>query len=123
MSNRALEQDKNDRWELLKRTSELANEFLDGVANRPVARSVDFEKLLTELEGAGLQRDGDDSNQIVGQLARLAEHAVVATAGPRYFGFVVGGSLPVALAADWLTSAWDQNGGFYAHSPLSHDLE
>src|SRR5215216_1209170 len=123
MSNRTAEQKKNDRRELLKRTSELANEFLDGVANRPVAWPVDFEKLLTELEGAGLQRDGGDPTQIIDQLARLAEHAVVATAGPRYFGFVVGGSLPVTLAADWLTSAWDQNGGFYAHSPLAAATE
>jgi len=123
MSNQIAEQNKRDRRDLLKTTSELANEFLDGVAERPVAWPVDFEKLLTELNGAGLQREGDDPNQIVGQLARLAEHAIVATAGPRYFGFVVGGSLPVALATDWLTSAWDQNGAFYAHSPLAAAAE
>lgn len=117
------EHNKRDRRDLLNTTSELANEFLDGVAERPVAWSVDFGNLLTELNGAGLQREGDDPNRIVGQLARLAERAIVATAGPRYFGFVVGGSLPVALATDWLTSAWDQNGAFYAHSPLAAAVE
>jgi glutamate/tyrosine decarboxylase-like PLP-dependent enzyme len=117
------DQNQRDRRALLTTTSELANGFLDGVAERPVARSVDYEQLLTELNGAGLQREGDDPNRIVGQLARLAEHAIVATAGPRYFGFVVGGSLPVALATDWLTSAWDQNGAFYAHSPLAAAVE
>jgi len=123
MSDRIAEQTKRDRRDLLNTTTELANEFLDGVAERPVAWPVDFEKLLTELNGAGLQREGDDPNRIVGQLAQLAEHAIVATAGPRYFGFVVGGSLPVALATDWLTSAWDQNGAFYAHSPLAAAVE
>ena len=117
------EHNKRDRRDLLNTTSELANEFLDGVADRPVAWPVDFGSLLTELNGAGLQREGDDPNRIVGQLARLAERAIVATAGPRYFGFVVGGSLPVALATDWLTSAWDQNGAFYAHSPLAAAVE
>ena len=123
MSERIDEQNKRDRRDLLNTTSELANEFLDGVAERPVAWPIDFENLLAELNGAGLKREGDDPNEIVGQLARLAERAIVASAGPRYFGFVVGGSFPVALATDWLTSAWDQNGAFYAHSPLAAAVE
>jgi len=118
-----LDQKRSQRAQLLTRTGELANYFLDGVADRPVARRIDFENLLSEIGGHGVQDEGDEPMQIIEELSRHGDRAVVATAGPRYFGFVVGGSLPVALAADWLTSAWDQNAAFYAHSPLAAAVE
>jgi glutamate/tyrosine decarboxylase-like PLP-dependent enzyme len=118
-----IDQIRAGRSELLERTNELANDFLDAVVNRPVARPVEFDQLLSEMRAAGLPIDGDDPKQIIEQLAKLADRAVVATAGPRYFGFVVGGSLPVTVAADWLTSVWDQNAAFYAHSPLAAAAE
>lgn len=121
--NTDLDQKQSQRAQLLTRTSQLANDFLDGVASRPVARRVDFEKLLSDVIGNGVPDEGDDPMQIIEQLSRLADRAAVATAGPRYFGFVVGGSLPVALAADWLAAAWDQNAAFYAHSPLAAAAE
>jgi len=122
MTNPDHDHQQNHRAELLTRTSQLANDFLDGVADRPVARRVEFAQLLAEIS-AGFHDAGTDPLQVIEQLSQLAPRAVVATAGPRYFGFVVGGSLPVALAADWLTSAWDQNGAFYAHSPLAAAAE
>jgi glutamate/tyrosine decarboxylase-like PLP-dependent enzyme len=88
-----------------------------------VARRVDFERLLADVRGHGLTSKGDKPRQIVEQLSQWAGEAIVATAGPRYFGFVVGGALPGALAADWLTSAWDQNGAFFSHSPLASVVE
>jgi glutamate/tyrosine decarboxylase-like PLP-dependent enzyme len=54
---------------------------------------------------------------VIGDLARDVDPGLIASPGPRFFGFVIGGALPVAVAADWLTSAWDQNGGGYAASP------
>ena len=64
-----------------------------------------------------LSDDGEDPRAVIEDLARDVEPGLVASAGPRYFGFVIGGALPVAVAADWLTSAWDQNGGGYVRRP------
>jgi len=123
MTNTDLDRTRASYSDLLRRTSEVANKFLEGVADRPVARPIDFDKLLAEMGGNGLPLNGDDPMQIVEQLSNLADRGVVATAGPRYFGFVVGGALPVAVAADWLTAVWDQNAAFYAHSPLAAAAE
>jgi glutamate/tyrosine decarboxylase-like PLP-dependent enzyme len=66
---------------------------------------------------------GEDPRAVVEQLAADVDPGLVASAGPRYFGFVIGGALPVAVAADWLTSAWDQNGGGFAPAPALSVVE
>ena len=111
-----------DRNALLHRTAQLAVDFLDGLPDRPVAQPVDLEKLRSSLGGP--MPDGpSDPSAVIERLARDAEPGLVGTAGPRYFGFVIGGDVPAALAADWLTSAWDQNAGLYAISPAAAVVE
>ena len=112
----------DDRRHLLTRTSELANDFLDRLPNRPVTRPTDLEKLRAAL-GGSLPDGPDDATAVVDELARAVEPGLVGSAGPRYFGFVVGGGVPASLAADWLTSTWDQNAGLYALSPAAAVVE
>jgi glutamate/tyrosine decarboxylase-like PLP-dependent enzyme len=103
---------------LLDRTAELATDFLDRLPERPVAPKTDLAALRAAFGGP--MPDGpSDPQAVVEALARDAESGLIGSAGPRYFGFVVGGGVPAALAADWLTSAWDQNAGLYALSPAA----
>ena len=111
-----------DRRTLLRQTADLAADFLDGLDQRPVRARTTHDELVAAL-GGDLPIRGEAAGEVVSDLATAADPGLVASAGPRYFGFVVGGSLPSALAADWLTSAWDQNAGLYALSPAASVAE
>jgi hypothetical protein len=63
------------------------------------------------------------AEQIVEELDRIGSPATMAIAGPRFFGFVNSSALPAALAANWLSTAWEQHGGFFVSSPGSTTLE
>ena len=111
-----------DRRTLLHQTADLAADFLEGLPSRPVRASASHEDLVAAMGGELPQR-GEAPGEIVDHLAAIADPGLIASAGPRYFGFVIGGSLPAALAADWLTSAWDQNAGLYAIGPSASVAE
>ena len=99
-----------------------ARAYLTGLPTRPVGARASVEELRTAL-GGPLPPEGMDPARVVSDLARNADGGIIGSAGPRYFGFVIGGSLPAALGADWLTSAWDQNAGIYATSPAAAVVE
>ncbi|HET7436345.1 MAG TPA: aminotransferase class V-fold PLP-dependent enzyme [Thermoanaerobaculia bacterium] len=107
---------------LLRRAHERAVEFLRTLPERHVGARATREELLAALD-APLTRDGDREEAVLELLADQGDRGTTASAGPRYFGFVIGGSLPVALAADWLVSTWDQNPGIYATSPITSVIE
>lgn len=108
--------------ELLKRTSELAIEYLIGIEKRPVGIPIDYSELLAKM-GSPLTREGEDSLQVIEHLSKVADLGLVTTAGPRYFGFVVGGVYPAGLAAEWLASAWDQCAFSFVTSPAAAVVE
>ena len=108
--------------QLLDHVHDAALRFLDGLPERPVAGTATFTQLRAALDGAWPDAP-QDPQSVIDALLRDAGPGVVSTAGPRYFGFVTGGSFPVALAADWLVSSWDQNVALHVMSPAASAIE
>jgi glutamate/tyrosine decarboxylase-like PLP-dependent enzyme len=108
--------------ELLGETASYAADFLEGLPDRRVAESATFEELQTSL-GGPLPERPTDPREVVSHLAAAADPGVIAIPGGRYFGFVIGGAVPAALAADWLSAVWDQNAGLYVGGPSAAVVE
>lgn len=108
--------------ELLQRAHEYSAEFIDGGADQPAFPGVqavaDLSAFDEPMPAAGLS--GAD---VLATLARYGAPATTAQQGGRYFGFVNGGALPTALAARWLSDAWDQNSAVFNTSPIASKLE
>jgi glutamate/tyrosine decarboxylase-like PLP-dependent enzyme len=112
----------DDARRLLELTASIAADYVESLGDRRVFPDVTPEELRAAL-GGPIPEQPLDAREVVTELAAAAEPGVVAMGSGRYFGFVIGGALPAALAADWLTSAWDQNAGLYVAGPSASVVE
>jgi glutamate/tyrosine decarboxylase-like PLP-dependent enzyme len=99
-----------------------ATRYLEGVSDRRVGAAADAAAMRAAL-GGPLPEHGEPAVRVVEELANKADPGIVASGGPRFFGFVIGGSVPASLATDWLTSVWDQNAGLFVLSPAAAIVE
>src|SRR5215471_13157832 len=112
------------RYPLLHQVVELASAYYDRRDTSPVFPRITPEQLRRAFgAGSPVPEQGQSAERVIADLSETAGCGLVAQTGPRYFGFVIGGSLPVTTAADWLTAIWDQNAGIYATSPAASVVE
>lgn len=101
---------------LLESTAERAKRWLDAVPDRPVPPHSGIEEAKNAL-GRHLPENGHDAAQVIETLVAGVEPGLMTIQSPRFYGWVMGGTYPVALAADWLVSSWDQNAGMRSITP------
>ena len=111
-----------DERELLRRTAEIAADFLETLDERPIRPAASVDELRESL-GGPLPETPLDPLDVIEAMSAAAEPGVFGIPSGRYFGFVIGGALPAALAADWLTSTWDQNAGLVVGGPSAAVVE
>jgi glutamate/tyrosine decarboxylase-like PLP-dependent enzyme len=99
-----------------------ARRYLAKVPDRPVREQASVAELRASLDRELLEA-GEDPATVVEELAEAAEPGLIALGSPRYFGFVIGGTLPAALGADWLATAWDQIASLYVCGPSASVAE
>ena len=106
----------------LHRTAEIAADFLESLDERPVRPDATIDELRAIL-GGPLPEEPSSGLDVIEKLARDADRGLMGMPSGRFFGFVLGGSFPTAVAADWLTSAWDQNAGLALPAPSAGVVE
>ena len=109
-------------WQVLADVAARSQRYLDGIGERRVAPSPEALEGLKAFD-VPLQDNPMSAQEVVEELDRIGSPATMAIAGPRFFGFVNSSALPAALAANWLSTAWEQHGGFFVSSPGSTTLE
>jgi glutamate/tyrosine decarboxylase-like PLP-dependent enzyme len=111
-----------DLRELFELTSNLAADFYGTLDERPVFPRTTVDELREAFE-APLPEEPTDAQTVIAELVAAADPGLVAEPSGRYFGFVIGGAVPASIAADWLTSTWDQNAGLYVGGPSAAVVE
>lgn len=106
----------------LKRAAEIAAEYLGSLDQQKISEEPDPKALRNRLHKE-LTDEGLPPLQVIDELADDAREGLLNTTNGRFFGWVIGGGVPVSIAADWLTSAWDQNAAAYACSPAAAIVE
>jgi glutamate/tyrosine decarboxylase-like PLP-dependent enzyme len=106
----------------LESAAALAHHFLETLDDRPVQATASLAELRSRFAHP-LNEKGIDPTAVVEELARKADDGILGTAGGRFYGWVIGAGLPGAVAADWLTTVWDQNAGLYACGPAAAVVE
>ncbi len=112
----------SDYRNVLEQTLAHALEYLDNLDQAPVSATTNLTDLRQRLFRP-LANEGMNAAQVVNDLVTDVQGGLVGSAGGRFFGWVIGGSLPAALAADWLTSTWDQNAAVFATGPAVAVIE
>jgi glutamate/tyrosine decarboxylase-like PLP-dependent enzyme len=107
---------------LLHDAAERSVRYLSGLDGRMVRPTVEALAALGRFKEP-MPEEPTDPAEVLARLDELGSPATMATAGGRFFGFVVGGSLPATVAASWLATAWDQNAGLAVMSPIGAVLE
>jgi glutamate/tyrosine decarboxylase-like PLP-dependent enzyme len=108
--------------DVLKLAAEKASRYLQDVPKRIVGPCNAAVAALAELHEP-LPSSPSDPRDVIARLDEIGSAATVTTTGGRYFGFVNGGMVPAALAANWLAGAWNQNAALRVMSPVAAELE
>jgi glutamate/tyrosine decarboxylase-like PLP-dependent enzyme len=112
----------DDLRELFELTAAIAADFYETLPERPVYPRATVSELHAALSSP-LPERGSPARTVISELAAAADPGIVAEASGRYFGFVIGGAVPASIAADWLTSTWDQNAGIFVGGPSASIVE
>jgi glutamate/tyrosine decarboxylase-like PLP-dependent enzyme len=108
--------------EALNVAAERARRYVETIGDRSVSPSASAVANLTRFHEPFPER-GLEATEVVAALDEIGSAATIASSGRRYFGFVIGGSVPAALAASWMVNAWDQNAAMRTMSPVASELE